>query len=46
MEIEYDPDRDEFVIVIPDKIINALDLDDGDMLEYVIEDEILKLFKI
>lgn len=46
MELEYNSDNDEYYIVIPESMINRLDWDDGDMLDYSIDDEILTIFKV
>ena len=45
MELEYSEEFDAFVIVIPDSAINQLGWDDGDMLEYEIEEGIIRVFK-
>lgn len=46
MELEYDPDLDEYYIVVPESMIRNLDWEDGDMLDYDLEDEVLRVFKI
>jgi bifunctional DNA-binding transcriptional regulator/antitoxin component of YhaV-PrlF toxin-antitoxin module len=46
MEIEYDPELDEYFIVIPDSMAQRLEWEEGDMLEYELDDEVLRIFKI
>lgn len=46
MEIEYNPDLDEYFITIPESILSKLDWEDGDMLEYELDEEVLRIFKI
>lgn len=44
MEIEYDEELDEFLVVIPENIMNRLGWVEGTYLEYIVEDDMLKLF--
>lgn len=46
MELEYDPDLDEYFIVVPESMIRNLDWEEGDMLDYDLDDEVLRIFKI
>lgn len=46
VEIEYDCDLDEHFIVIPESMMRNLDWQDGDMLDYDLDDEVLRIFKI
>lgn len=46
MEIEYNSDLDEYFITIPESMLDNLGWNDGDMLEYEIEEEVLRIFKI
>jgi bifunctional DNA-binding transcriptional regulator/antitoxin component of YhaV-PrlF toxin-antitoxin module len=46
MELEYNEDLDEYFIVIPESMLAKLDWEEGDMLEYELEDEVLRIFKI
>lgn len=46
MEVEYDPDLDQFFIVVPEKMIDNLGWEEGDMLEYEFDEEVLRVFKI
>lgn len=45
MEIEYNEELDEYFIIIPEKILNRLGWEDGDYIDELIEDDMLKLFK-
>lgn len=46
MELEYDPELDEYFIVVPESMIRNLDWEEGDMLDYDLDDEVLRIFKI
>lgn len=46
VELEYDPDLDEYFIIIPETMLRKLDWVEGDMLEYELEEEVLRIFKI
>lgn len=46
LELEYDPDLDEYYIVIPESMLRNLDWEEGDMLDYDLDDEVLRIFKI
>jgi len=46
VELEYDPDLDEHFIIIPETMLRKLDWEEGDMLEYELEEEVLRIFKI
>jgi len=46
VELEYDPELDEHYIIIPESMLRNLDWDEGDMLDYDLEDEVLRIFKI
>ncbi len=46
VEVEYDPDLDEYFIVVPESMIRNLDWEEGDMLDYDLDDEVLRIFKI
>lgn len=46
MELEYDPDLDEYFIVVPESMLQNLEWQEGDMLDYDLDDEVLRIFKI
>lgn len=46
MELEYDEDLDEHFIVIPESMLRNLNWEVGDMLDYEVEDGVLRIFKI
>lgn len=46
VELEYNEDLDEYFIVIPESMIGKLDWEEGDMLDYDLDDEVLRIFKI
>lgn len=46
VELEYDEDLDEHYIVIPESMLRNLDWEEGDMLDYDLDDEVLRIFKI
>lgn len=46
LELEYNEDLDEYFIVIPDSMINRLDWQVGNMLDYELDDEVLTIFRI
>lgn len=46
VEIEYDSELDEHFITIPESMMRNLDWQDGDMLDYDLDDEVLRIFKI
>jgi hypothetical protein len=46
MELEYDSDLDEYFIIVPESMIRNLDWEEGDMLDYDLNDEVLRIFKI
>lgn len=46
MELEYDDELDEYFIVVPESMLRRLDWEDGDMLDYDLDDEVLRIFKI
>ena len=46
MELEYDSELDEHCIIIPESMLRNLDWEEGDMLDYDLEDEVLRIFKI
>jgi hypothetical protein len=46
MELEYNEDLDEYFIVVPESMLTKLDWQDGDMLDYDLDDEVLRIFKI
>lgn len=46
MELEYNEDLDEYFITIPESMLRNLDWQEGDMLDYNLETEILTIFKI
>lgn len=46
MELEYNDDLDEYFIVVPESMLRTLEWRDGDLLEYEIEEEVLRIFKI
>lgn len=46
MEIEYNEDLDEHFITIPESMLRSLEWEEGDMLEYELDDEILRIYKI
>lgn len=46
LELEYDPDLDEYYIVVPESMLRNLDWEEGDMLDYDLDEEVLRIFKI
>lgn len=46
VELEYDAELDEHYIIIPESMLRNLDWEEGDMLEYDLEDEVVRIFKI
>lgn len=46
LELEYDPDLDEHYIVVPESMLRNLDWEEGDMLDYDLDEEVLRIFKI
>jgi bifunctional DNA-binding transcriptional regulator/antitoxin component of YhaV-PrlF toxin-antitoxin module len=46
MELEYNEDLDEYFIVIPESMLKRLDWEEGDMLDYDLDEEVLRIFKI
>lgn len=46
MEIEYNADLDEYFLVIPESTLRKLDWSEGDLIEYDLDDDVLRLFKI
>jgi hypothetical protein len=46
MELEYNEDLDEHFIVIPESMLRRLDWEEGDMLDYDLEEEVIRIFKI
>jgi hypothetical protein len=46
MELEYDDELDEYFIVVPESMLRRLDWENGDMLDYDLEEEVLRIFKI
>lgn len=46
VELEYNEDLDEHFIVIPESMLRKLDWEEGDMLDYELDDEVLRIFKI
>lgn len=46
VEVEYNEELDEYFIVIPESMAERLEWEEGDMLEYELEDEVLRIFKI
>lgn len=46
MELEYDPDLDEYFIIVPESMLRNLEWEEGDMLDYDLDDEVLRIFKI
>ena len=46
MELEYNEDLDEYFIVIPESMLKRLDWEEGDMLDYDLDVEVLRIFKI
>lgn len=46
MELEYNEDLDEYFIVVPESMLRKLDWEDGDMLDYELDEEVLRIFKI
>lgn len=46
VELEYDAELDEHYIIIPESMLRNLDWEEGDMLDYDLEDEVLRIFKI
>jgi hypothetical protein len=46
MELEYNDELDEYFIVIPESMLRKLDWEEGDMLDYDLDEEVLRIFKI
>jgi hypothetical protein len=46
VELEYNEDLDEYFIVIPESMLSNLEWETGDMLDYDLDDEVLRIFKI
>lgn len=46
MELEYNEDLDEYFIVIPESMLRTLEWGEGNMLDYDLDDEVLRIFKI
>ena len=46
MELEYNEDLDEHFIVIPQSMLRNLNWEEGNMLDYSVDEEILTIFKI
>lgn len=46
VELEYNEDLDEYFIVVPESMLRKLDWEEGDMLDYDLDDEVLRIFKI
>jgi bifunctional DNA-binding transcriptional regulator/antitoxin component of YhaV-PrlF toxin-antitoxin module len=46
LELEYNEDLDEYFIVIPESMLKRLTWEEGDMLDYDQDDEVLRIFKI
>lgn len=46
VELEYNEELDEYFIVIPQSMLQNLEWEDGDMLDYDLDDEVLRIFKI
>ncbi len=46
VEIEYNEELDEYFITIPESMRDTLEWEEGDMLEYEFDDEVLRIFKI
>lgn len=46
MELEYNSDLDEYYLIIPESMLKTLEWEDGDMLDYELDDEVLRIFKI
>lgn len=46
MELEYNEELDEYYIVVPESMLKNLDWEEGDMLDYDLDDEVLRVFKI
>ena len=46
VELQYNEDLDEYFIVVPESMLRKLDWEEGDMLDYDLDDEVLRIFKI
>ena len=46
MELKYNEELDEYFIVIPESMLSSLEWEPGDMLDYDLDDELLRIFKI
>lgn len=46
VEVEYDADIGESFIVLPESVLRRLQWEDGTLLEFDIEDGILKIFEV
>lgn len=46
VELEYNEDLDEYYIVVPESMLKRLEWEEGDLLDYNLEEEILTIFKI
>lgn len=46
MDLEYNADLDEYYIVMPESLLEKLGWEEGDMLEYELDDDLVRIFKI
>lgn len=46
VELEYNEELDEHFIVIPESMLRRLDWEEGDLLDYDLEEEVIRIFKI
>ncbi len=46
VEIEYNEDLDEHFITIPESVLLKMGWEEGSMLDFDVDDEILRIFKI
>lgn len=46
MELEYNEELDEHFITIPESVLKRMGWEESDMLDFDIDDEVLRIFKI
>jgi len=44
--VTLEEENDDLMLPIPDEIMNQLGWDDGDLLEWIIEDDYIKLIRV
>lgn len=46
MELEYNEELDEHYIVIPESVLRRMNWEEGSLLDFDVDDEVLTIFKI